>query len=52
MSCAIRYTKNRSIDQDDPGYYCDQCNKSLVRVYSSFGVHFKGSGFYKTDNRK
>lgn len=52
MSCAIRYTKSRSIQQEDPGYSCDQCNKSLVRVYSNFSVQFKGSGFYKTDNRK
>ena len=31
---------------------CDKCNKPIVRVYSSIGVTFNGSGFYKTDNRK
>ena len=52
MSCATRYTKYRSINEDDPGYTCDDCNKKLVRVYSNFGVHFNGNGFYSTDNRK
>lgn len=22
----------------------------MIRVYGSFGIQFKGSGFYKTDN--
>jgi putative FmdB family regulatory protein len=52
MACAMRYTKVRSMSEDDPGYKCDTCNKDLVRVYSDIGVTFNGSGFYKTDNRK
>lgn len=52
MSCAIRYTKERSILDSDPGYTCENCNKTLVRVYSNFGVQFKGNGFYSTDNGK
>lgn len=52
MSCAIRYVKNRSIVDEDPGYSCDACNKPLVRVYANFDVQFKGNGFYSTDNRK
>ncbi len=52
MSCAKRYTKQRSITDKDPGYMCDDCNKPLVRVYSNFGVQFNGNGFYSTDNRK
>jgi putative FmdB family regulatory protein len=50
MACAIRYVKSRSILDNDPGYLCESCNKSLVRVYSNFGVQFKGDGFYSTDN--
>jgi putative FmdB family regulatory protein len=50
MPCAIRYVKSRSILDNDPGYLCESCNKSLVRVYSNFGVQFKGDGFYSTDN--
>ncbi len=52
MSCATRYTKIRSMSENDPGYKCDTCNNNLVRVYSNVGVTFNGSGFYKTDNRK
>ena len=33
MRCAKRYTKDRSIKEDDPGYECETCNSSLVRVY-------------------
>jgi predicted nucleic acid-binding Zn ribbon protein len=40
------------MSENDPGYLCDSCKKPLVRVYSSAGVIFNGSGFYKTDNRK
>ena len=29
---------------------CPVCTYNMVRVYSSVGVQFKGSGFYKTDN--
>jgi len=52
MPCAQRYIKDRSIKEDDPGYKCDTCNSSLVRVYSNVGAVFNGSGFYSTDNRK
>ena len=52
MGCAIRYNKQRSIKENDPGYNCDVCSKKLVRVYSDTGVIFNGSGFYKTDNAK
>jgi putative FmdB family regulatory protein len=52
MRCAKRYTQERSIKEDDPGYNCETCNKPLVRVYSTVGAVFNGSGFYSTDNRK
>ena len=52
MACAVRYTKIRSMSEDDPGYSCDTCNAALVRVYSNVGISFNGSGFYTTDNRK
>jgi putative FmdB family regulatory protein len=50
--CKTSYTKIRGIKEEDPGYSCNTCNTSLVRVYSNIGVTFNGSGFYKTDNRK
>jgi putative FmdB family regulatory protein len=52
MCCAVRYQKNRSITENDPGYLCEICNKSLVRVYSNVTAIFSGTGFYSTDNRK
>jgi hypothetical protein len=52
MLCAKRYTKERSINEEDPGYQCETCNKNLVRVYSNVGAVFSGNGFYSTDNRK
>jgi putative FmdB family regulatory protein len=51
-TCKKEYVKQRSIKDDDPGYKCDTCNTSLVRVYSNIGAVFNGSGFYSTDNRK
>ena len=52
MPCAQRIIKERSIKDDDPGYFCETCNTKLVRVYSNTGVIFNGSGYYSTDNRK
>ena len=36
---------------DDPIRDCPQCGNGVRRVFSSVGVTFKGSGFYKTDSR-
>lgn len=52
MPCATRYLKTRSIAESDPGYSCELCEKPLVRVYSNFGIQFKGTGFYSTDRNK
>ena len=52
MPCAKRYTKIRSMSENDPGYLCTECGRPIVRVFSSAGVIFNGSGFYKTDNKK
>ena len=52
MPCAKRYIKDRSVKEEDPGYKCDTCNHTLVRVYSNVGAVFNGSGFYSTDNRR
>jgi predicted nucleic acid-binding Zn ribbon protein len=31
---------------------CPQCSGTLRKVFSSVGVVFKGSGFYRTDSRE
>jgi putative FmdB family regulatory protein len=51
-SCDKKFSFQRSMAEKDPGYLCTTCDKSLSRVYSSIGITFNGSGFYKTDNRK
>jgi putative FmdB family regulatory protein len=36
---------------DDALKACPECQGALRKVFSSVGVVFKGSGFYKTDSR-
>jgi putative FmdB family regulatory protein len=36
---------------DEPLTVCPECGGALRKIYSSVGVVFKGSGFYKTDSR-
>ncbi|MGH9029878.1 MAG: FmdB family zinc ribbon protein [Acidimicrobiales bacterium] len=37
--------------RDEPLAVCPSCGGPLRKVFGSIGVVFKGSGFYKTDNR-
>jgi putative FmdB family regulatory protein len=37
------------IDHEQPR--CSTCGSYLKRVFNAPAVHFKGKGFYKTDNR-
>jgi len=43
---------HRSITDEDPGYTCIECESDMIRHFTSFGIQFKGNGFYKTDNPK
>ena len=36
---------------DDPLTECPNCSGELRKVFAVPGITFKGSGFYKTDNR-
>lgn len=36
---------------DKPLTTCPNCSGQLRKVFSPVGIVFKGSGFYKTDNR-
>lgn len=36
---------------DDPLTTCPACGGALRKVFGNIGIAFKGSGFYKTDNR-
>jgi putative FmdB family regulatory protein len=33
------------------GPECESCGRNMTRVWHAPGIQFKGSGFYKTDNR-
>ena len=37
---------------DDPLSTCPVCDGRLRKVFSSVGIVFKGSGFYRTDSRQ
>jgi putative FmdB family regulatory protein len=37
--------------KDGPLTECPSCGGSLRKVFGNIGIVFKGSGFYKTDNR-
>jgi predicted nucleic acid-binding Zn ribbon protein len=47
--CSISIEFERAFGEDrEP--VC--CNQAMNRQWGSFGVQFKGNGFYSTDNRK
>jgi putative FmdB family regulatory protein len=49
-SCGNRYEKREGFDAK-PRQKCPKCGKMAQRLLSTPAVVFKGSGFYKTDNR-
>ena len=49
-SCEEHFDVVQSIG-DDPLTECPSCGGPLRKVFGAVGVVFKGSGFYKTDNR-
>lgn len=51
-NCDAPYTKVRGISEAEKEYACEVCNLVLTRIYSSIGITFNGSGFYRTENRK
>lgn len=51
FECKNCNLKMETRDYFEFGPECTQCKKNMTRVWSSVAVHFKGSGFYKTDNR-
>lgn len=49
-ACDHQFEVQQSIS-DDALETCDECGGELRKVFSPVGIAFKGSGFYKTDNR-
>ena len=42
----------RSILDPESMQSCPECSSNAIRNFTPFGIQFKGSGFYKTDNPK
>ena len=52
VDCKINVEIPKSITQSDSVELCEKCGGAMNKVYGSFGIKFKGPGFYKTDNQK
>ena len=51
IACEHAFEEVQSFS-DDALTVCPECKGEIRKVYSSVGVVFKGSGFYKTDSAK
>lgn len=47
--CSSRFELKQSFN-DEPKASCPQCGGRAIRVFFPVPIHFKGSGFYVTDN--
>ena len=48
--CEVTFEIEKKITEPHPEK-CEQCGGTVSRVFAPVGVTFKGTGFYKTDNR-
>jgi predicted nucleic acid-binding Zn ribbon protein len=44
-------TKEFDLPMEHKAPFCDTCGALMARVFAPISVHFKGKGFYKTDNK-
>lgn len=49
-ACGHEFEQFQSF-HDDALTHCPECDGGLRKVFNAVGVVFKGSGFYRTDNR-
>ncbi len=49
-ACGEHIDVHQSVN-DEPLSVCPSCGGPLRKVFSSIGISFKGSGFYRTDSR-
>ena len=52
VNCKTLIEISKSIVHSDSVELCEKCGEAMNKIYKSFGIKFKGSGFYKTDNPK
>jgi putative FmdB family regulatory protein len=51
IECDVTKEVNRPIAEADAVEICEKCGYKMNKVYHSFGIQFKGNGFYKTDSK-
>lgn len=51
VKCSTVREVTRSARDDSP-VTCEECGGETKQVFHPVGVHFKGSGFHNTDNRR
>ncbi len=49
-SCGVHFDRKQRW-QDEPVKECPECQGEVRKVLQPVGIVFKGTGFYKTDNR-
>lgn len=52
MECDLSIEKQKSFAEAESVEICEKCGNKMVKVFGTFGIQFKGTGFYKTDNPK
>lgn len=50
--CGYTTDVHRSMHENEIAPFCGDCCQQMIRVWSAPEITFKGSGFYKTDNRR
>jgi putative FmdB family regulatory protein len=52
-TCNYEFSRDLSLKQaiKSPKFRCPKCGKSTRRLINPVSVHFKGAGFYSTDNK-
>ena len=52
VDCKTRTEIPKPFSQSDTIELCEQCGEAMTKVYGTFGINFKGPGFYTTDKGK
>lgn len=52
ITCQTNKEIAKPITQSDTVELCEKCGEAMVKQFGTFGIQFKGTGFYKTDNPK
>jgi putative FmdB family regulatory protein len=48
ITCDTSQDVTRAFDDEEVVPPCSSCGYKMIRVFNSFGIQFKGGGFYST----